>query len=305
MVPDDLSGAGAPDGVREVIDARVVRLGRASAANLSLAAVLGRDFDLDLLLAAADTTPDELLDVLEEAARVALVREPADMPGWYSFSHALIQRTLYEGIGASRRALLHRKVFDVLSQWDERGSGGRSAVAAAELARHLVASARPEDAGTVVALSPDGPPRRRSPRSSPTRRSAGSAWRSTPSAATDADVTGPGSWPAWARPSARPATSPTARPCSRRRGWPWWPDDTDTLVDAALANSRQIQSTTGSIDQERVDVLEASLDRVGPADTPVRARLLAHLAVRPLLRRRPRPPTGSGRRGAGHRPPHR
>ena len=56
-------------------------------------------------------------------------------------------------------------------------------------------------------------------------------------------------------------------------------DDVDTLVFAALANSRQIQSTTGSIDQERVDVIEAAIDRVGSGDTPERAMLLAHLAV--------------------------
>ena len=56
-------------------------------------------------------------------------------------------------------------------------------------------------------------------------------------------------------------------------------DDVDTLVFAALANSRQIQSTTGSIDQERVDVIEAAIDRVGSEDTPERAMLLAHLAV--------------------------
>ncbi|HEX7443911.1 MAG TPA: hypothetical protein VF320_08490, partial [Acidimicrobiales bacterium] len=56
-------------------------------------------------------------------------------------------------------------------------------------------------------------------------------------------------------------------------------DDVDTLVFAALANSRQIQSTTGNIDQERVEVIEAAIARVGTEDTPERAMLLAHLAV--------------------------
>ena len=123
--PADLGEASLPAGVREVIDARVVRLGRASATDLALAAVIGRDFDLDLLLATSGTTPDRLLDTLEGAATVSLVREPLDRPGWYTFCHALIQRTLYEGIGASRRALLHRKVFEVLAQWDESSGAGR------------------------------------------------------------------------------------------------------------------------------------------------------------------------------------
>jgi DNA-binding SARP family transcriptional activator len=278
VVPADVSSASLPEGVREVIDARVVRLGRASASNLSLAAVIGRDFDLDLLLAAAETTPDELLDILEEAATVSLVREPADMPGWYSFTHALIQRTLYEGMGASRRALLHRKVFEVLRQWSEDGTGPRSSSVAGEVARHLVASARPDESRTVVhytrraaeealaSLNPDEAVRWYStaldalgddePDTTRTQvlSRLGDAQRQT------ADLT----YRATLLEAARMALDV---------------GDVDTLVFAALANSRQIQSTTGTIDQDRVDVLEAAIDRVGTEDTPERAMLLAHLAV--------------------------
>jgi DNA-binding SARP family transcriptional activator len=150
IVPTDVGETSLPAGVREVIDARVVRLGRASAADLALAAVIGRDFDLDVLLAASETTPDDLLDTLEGAATVSLVREPLDRPGWYSFSHALIQRTLYEGIGAARRALLHRRVFEVLARQDAGSGTDRGPVPAAEVARHLVASARPDDSADVV-----------------------------------------------------------------------------------------------------------------------------------------------------------
>jgi hypothetical protein len=276
LAPADMEEASLPAGVRDVIDARVVRLGRASAADLALAAVIGRDFDLDVLLAATDTTPDDLLDTLEGAATVSLVREPLDRPGWYSFSHALIQRTLYEGIGAARRALLHRKVFEVLARRDASSSAGPATVSAAEIVRHLVASARPDDATAVVryarraaeeavaALNPEEAVR----------------WYSVALDALGDDVditraqvlghlgdaqrqTGDLAYRATLLEAARLALEF---------------DDVETLVFAALANSRQIQSTTGTIDQERVDVLEASLDRVGPASTPERARLLAHLA---------------------------
>ena len=54
-----------PDSVREVIGARVVRLGQDAERVLSMAAVIGRDFDLDLLARATETTEDELLDILE------------------------------------------------------------------------------------------------------------------------------------------------------------------------------------------------------------------------------------------------
>ena len=205
VAPTGIEDASLPAGVREVIDARVVRLGRESAAVLALAAVIGRDFDLDLLLAASDTGPDELLDTLEGAATVSLVREPLDRPGWYTFSHTLIQRTLYDGIGAARRALLHRRVFDVLAQRDAAAGPARNAVHAAEAARHLVASAAarampPPSSGTRV-----GRARRRRPPSTPRRRCVGTRWRSTPWVPSRGRR-GRRSSAGWVRSSGRPAT---------------------------------------------------------------------------------------------------
>jgi len=276
VAPVDMGEASLPAGVREVIDARVVRLGRDAASALSLAAVIGRDFDLDLLLAATETTPDDLLDTLEGAATVSLVREPLDRPGWYTFSHALIQRTLYEGIGASRRAVLHRKVFDVLEQRHSTARPGTPTVPAAEMARHLVASARPDDAAAIVVYA------RRAAEEAEGALNPEEAVRwytvALDALGDEVDVTRArvlsrlGEVQRQTGDLAYRATLLEAARLALQF------DDVDTLVFAALANSRQIQSTTGTIDQERVDVLEASLDRVGPTPTPERARLLAHLA---------------------------
>jgi class 3 adenylate cyclase len=98
-----------PDSVREVIAARVLRLGNDAGRVLSVASVIGRDFDLDLLARVTKKTDDELLDILDAAAAVALVREVAET-GRYSFAHALIQHTLYEDLGHNRRARAHRQV---------------------------------------------------------------------------------------------------------------------------------------------------------------------------------------------------
>jgi predicted ATPase len=93
-----------------VIGARVGRLGQDAERVLSLAAVIGRDFDLDVLARATKSSEDELLDILEAATTVSLVRELADAPGHYNFAHALIQHTLYEDLGLTRRARAHRQV---------------------------------------------------------------------------------------------------------------------------------------------------------------------------------------------------
>ncbi|HTK16945.1 MAG TPA: hypothetical protein VL769_11175, partial [Acidimicrobiia bacterium] len=55
--------------------------------------------------------------------------------------------------------------------------------------------------------------------------------------------------------------------------------DTELLVAAALANSRGWASLTGTVDEERIAVLEVALDAVGPDDTGHRTRLLATLVA--------------------------
>ena len=55
--------------------------------------------------------------------------------------------------------------------------------------------------------------------------------------------------------------------------------DTESLVAAALANNRGYHSSSGHIDEERVDVLEAALAAVGPEDSVERALLLGTLCA--------------------------
>ena len=87
-----------------MIGGRVGRLGGDAERVLSLAAVIGRDFDLDLLTAACGLADDDVLAILDAAAASALVGELTDAPGHYSFVHALIRHTLYAQLGRTRQA---------------------------------------------------------------------------------------------------------------------------------------------------------------------------------------------------------
>ncbi len=68
VAEDSLEQMALPTSVREVIGARVGRLGVGAGRVLSVAAVIGRDFDLDLLARATQTPAGELLDILDAAA---------------------------------------------------------------------------------------------------------------------------------------------------------------------------------------------------------------------------------------------
>ena len=101
---------GLPESVRDVIDRRVERLGDETREVLTLAAVVGRSFELALLARLMDTTESELLDRLEAAVAASLLDESTERVGRFRFVHALINQTLYEGLGTTRRSSLHHRV---------------------------------------------------------------------------------------------------------------------------------------------------------------------------------------------------
>ena len=68
-----------------------------------------------------------MLGILGEAAAAALVREVADAPGRFVFTHALVQHAILVNLGATREAALHRRVAEVLEAGgDLRLPGGRA-----------------------------------------------------------------------------------------------------------------------------------------------------------------------------------
>ncbi len=102
--------ASLPESVREVIERRIDRLGDDCREVLRVAAVIGRSFELRLLCELVEMPEDRLLDQLEAAVGATLLRESTDQVGRFTFEHALINDTLYQGLGGTRRARLHRRV---------------------------------------------------------------------------------------------------------------------------------------------------------------------------------------------------
>ena len=94
------------------------RYGRLDSDDLSLldiAAVLGSEFDADLLAAAARRPIDAVVESLERAEAAGLTRR-AEPPGRFAFVHALFRTVRYDALGPARRMRLHRTVADVLEQ---------------------------------------------------------------------------------------------------------------------------------------------------------------------------------------------
>ena len=148
----DLERVRLPVALRQVLDARLDRLGEETRHLLTLAAVIGQEAPLALWGVVAETDEDGLLEAIERATEARLLTETPDGSA-VRFAHALIREALYENLLATRRRRAHRRVAeallagpqpdpDVVAHHLQRAGDPRAAawlVAAGERARHAYA----------------------------------------------------------------------------------------------------------------------------------------------------------------------
>lgn len=111
----DGSSLPLPDSLRDSVRARLARVPVADRPLLDVAAVLGRRFDFETLLALTQMPEQRFLGALETLVKRRLLREEPD-GGFYDFSHDKVREVVYQEIGTARRVLLHRQVAHLLEQ---------------------------------------------------------------------------------------------------------------------------------------------------------------------------------------------
>jgi hypothetical protein len=147
--PDDPAGdlvAAAdrlPERMHDVVRWRLSRLDPGVADMLATASVIGEEFALDVLAAAAGLRPLELRRRLDDASRAGVVRDVGERRA--GFTHAVVRRALQDDVGPERAAGLHRRIAEALTDPDR----GEPAVAA-EIAHHWLHAADAETADTAV-----------------------------------------------------------------------------------------------------------------------------------------------------------
>ncbi|MEZ0073063.1 DNA-binding SARP family transcriptional activator [Planotetraspora sp. GP83] len=132
---DDPRTAPVPVPVREVALRRVARLPPPAAELLSVAAVAGRHFDIEVVAEVVPIEIDAALEILDTAIAAGLVVEDQHRLGWFRFTHALVAEALYETTGRLRRARLHRRLGAAADRATARGTES-AAESAAEGAGH-------------------------------------------------------------------------------------------------------------------------------------------------------------------------
>lgn len=262
-----------PDSIRQVLGRRIERLDPATRSVLEHAAILGRQFDLPVLGALTGRPQIELLDALDVAERGALVTLEAGTGARFSFVHALVHQTLYEGLSATRRSALHLAAVDALQGLDP---DGRRIV---ETARHCLAAVTLMEPRAAVDLL---------------GRAAGRATsdldyeQGVAFARAALDLIGPSGEDArryellmvlatgeqGVSGMAYRTTVLEALAVARRL------DDGCRFATAAVGLAKSgTFSSVGDVDEEVVAIYEEALERLGDADPALRARLLGQLAV--------------------------
>jgi predicted ATPase len=236
---------------------------------LTLAAVIGRTFELELLERLTETTESELLDRLEAAVAASLLDESTERVGRFRFVHALINQTLYERLGATRRSSLHHQValtledlygqdqgehdLELALHWrlaSVAGDTSKAAHYAARAGQHALDSLAPAEAAKLFAdalalLDPVEDAQR---------------CRALIGLGEAQQLMGD--------PAYRATLLDAARIASLL-------GDADLAAAAALANTRGFTSLIGVLDGERLEAIERALELVGRADHGRRAQLLA------------------------------
>lgn len=143
--PDFSIGFRVPEGARGIIRRRLEGVGEEVVELLSVASVIGREFDATLLQKVVDIEMDALLEILAQAVGAQVISETSAL-GRYAFTHILIRETLYEDLTAAKRMRLHRTVAETL----EKSYAAQLELRLPELAHHWFKSAQAGDADKTM-----------------------------------------------------------------------------------------------------------------------------------------------------------
>ncbi len=113
----EMSDLEIPQSIRVAIQSRASNLPVDAQEVLTLAAVLGRQFDYELLAAAGRLEENSLIRSLESAVQAQLIEEMSGARGGvFRFTHALIPPILRESLSGPRRRRYHRQVMAALEE---------------------------------------------------------------------------------------------------------------------------------------------------------------------------------------------
>jgi len=273
--PIGTAGLSVSERARALVHQRLLGVSAECREILGVAAVIGQRFDLATLADVCTQERDEVLALLDEAGRARLVVADASAPGQLDFSHDLLWEVLYGDLSYGRRVELHRRVGESI----ERRYGPDDDDHSEELLHHF---SRATLAGEAERVARYGA---RAGKRALAHVAYERATAHLLTALEALEIVGPADrrcgelrialgdacWRLGDRQQAREHLRLAAELARRS-------DDPELLARAALGLGGRSDVVTSATD-EVVAVLEETLARLPPVATPLRARVLARLAM--------------------------
>lgn len=253
---------------KSLVTARLNRLPDEARKLLTIAAVQGRRFNPAIVAQCWSGDEDAALDHLDDAIAAGLLGEGSGQGLDLEFAHDLLREALLDELSGLRRARLHKRLGEAMAEQARPDTF-------ADIARHFAAASSLGDRAIACryhllagdhALNVDAP-------------ELALDWFARASEYADdehdqvsADIGRGRALRAAGSPEAREAFHAAADRAHGLR-------DAEGMARALLADYRGTFGIAFSVDTPRVDRLRTALELAGPDPTPVRARLLASLAV--------------------------
>jgi hypothetical protein len=136
--PDHSTGFRVPRNVRDMFRRRLANLSQETYALLTMASVIGREFEASLLGRVAVLDAETTIDLLDGALAAGVIRETGAL-GRCRFTHVLIRETIYEDLSPGNRMRVHRLVAEAVE------GAGASDERLSELAHHWFKAAQAGD----------------------------------------------------------------------------------------------------------------------------------------------------------------
>ena len=268
-----LNAMGVPESIAVTIARRCDRLSPGAADALTIAAVLGQEFQVGALRMLADEDGVDTIAALDETLEAGLVVEYPEQVDLFAFRHALVRNTLYERLSPGRRWRLHLRAGETLA-----AARDQLAVHPAQLAHHFFESRHVggadraiEFAAEAAQLAADARAYEEAARHYERALSALRLARPGDDAALCDLLLALGGvrWQAAARGAREPFVQ--AAEAARRLGSP------ERLAAAALGAGGRFYAPVAADPAYRA-LVEEALTALEESDSPVRARLLTRLA---------------------------
>lgn len=261
-----------PPTVQRVVVERVSRLGPTVADTLAVSSVFGREFDLDALSIVVERSEDDVLTDLEEALTAGLITDAPAGRDRFAFAHDLVHHTLSGQYSQSRRCRLHARIADALEDVHGDDLGDHTPIVATHLTAAADPSRRDQTVRYCLAAGRHAAARLAVAESITWFRTS-LEWIGGDDQLTRAQaLVDLGTQLRNAGDVEHRSTLIEAGRLALRL------DSVDTLVAATLANSRGMNAHVWELDEERIAMLRATLDALGPVESADRAELLASLA---------------------------